>query len=99
MKKLFKKLFTKKVQREVDEMGDIILTENITIKELYQLAKEQGIENRTLFVKVRDVKTHNNMFTQNVVAFGRGWTKDSCILTLNFINPDEDCGTCDGGSQ
>lgn len=71
-------------KRELDEDGDFVINGKLTIKELYELAKQGGFENRNLFFSVKNEKTGQYFSTHNVKAFGKGWTKDSVRMGLTW---------------
>ena len=73
-------------KREQDDMEDFIIDGKLSIEELYYLAKKDGFEKRNLYFKLKE--EGNNMsdtiYTDNVMAFGKGWTKDTCIMTIKY---------------
>ena len=71
--------------REKDEMDDFIINGKLTIKELYELAKEGGYENNTLYLIGREKgEKYSNIYSQNVMTFGRGWSKSTMILKFEY---------------
>ena len=65
-------------------MGDFVINGKLTIKELYELAKQEGFEDRTLFFSVKNKTTKQHFGTDNVVDFGKGWSKNSAIMHLTW---------------
>lgn len=70
--------------REKNDMGDFVINGELTIKELYELAKQEGIEDRYLFFSIKNPKTKQHLSTHHVVDFGKGWTKNSAIMHLTW---------------
>lgn len=70
--------------REKNEMEDFVIDGQLTIKELYELAKQEGFENRYLFFSIKNPKTKQHFSTDHVVDFGKGWTKDTAIMHLTW---------------
>ena len=78
--------------REKNEMEDFVIDGELTIKELYELAKEGGFEDRHLFFSIKNTTTKQHFSTSHVVDFGKGWTKDSAIMHLTWDDiPQMDC--------
>jgi len=77
-----------------NEMGDFVIGGRLSIKELYELAKKDGFEDRTLFFSVKNAKTGKSFSTHNVVDFGKGWTTKTAIMHLTWedIDQHENCG-------
>lgn len=73
-----------KVERLKNDMDDFIINGNLTIKELYELAKKEGFEDRELFFSVKNPTTKQHFSTHNVVSFGKGWTKHTAIMNLTW---------------
>ena len=71
-------------KRELDENEHFVINGKLTIKELYDLAKQGGFENRSLFFSVKNEKTGQYFSTDTVKAFGKGWTKDSVRMGLTW---------------
>ncbi len=71
-------------KRTKNEMGDLVINGKLSIKELYELAKEEGIEDSTLVFSIKNSKTGMHFSTHNVVDFGKGWTKDTVIMHLSW---------------
>ena len=65
-------------------MDDFVIDGKLSIKELYELAKSEGFEDRTLFFSIRNSKTKQHFSTHYVVDFGKGWTKDTAIMHLTW---------------
>ena len=79
------------MERIKNEMGDFVIDGTLTIKELYELAKQDGFEDRRLFFSVKNENTGQYFSTSNVKYFGKGWTKDSAIMRLTWEDlPHED---------
>ena len=71
--------------REKDELEDFIINGKLTIKELYELAKEGGFENNTLYFIGREKgEKFSNLYSENVITFGRGWSKNTVILKFEY---------------
>ena len=65
-------------------MDDFIIDGQLTIKELYELAKQEGFEDRYLFFSVKNMKTGQYFSTDHVVDFGKGWSKNTAIMHLTW---------------
>ena len=72
------------MERLKNEMGDFIINGELTIEELYELAKKDGFEKRKLFFSIKNPKTKQCFSTMNVVDFGKGWTKNTAIMHLTW---------------
>ncbi len=72
------------MERIKNDMEDFVINGKLTIKELYELAKKEGFEDRHLFFSVKNKKTGQYFSTDTVVDFGKGWTKDSAIMHLTW---------------
>jgi hypothetical protein len=72
------------MERIKNDMEDFVINGKLTIKELYELAKKEGFEDRYLFFSVKNKKTGQHFSTDTVVDFGKGWTKDSAIMHLTW---------------
>lgn len=72
------------VTRERNEEDDFVINGRLTIKELYDLAKQEGFEERYIFFSVKNKETGQHFSTDTVVDFGKGWTKDSAIMHLTW---------------
>jgi len=70
--------------REKNEMDDFVINGGLTIKELYELAKSEGFEDRELFFSVKNHITGQFFSTSHVVDFGKGWCKNSVIMHLTW---------------
>lgn len=77
------------MERLKNEMGDFIIDGKLTIKELYELAKQDGFEDRTLFFSVKNKTTKQYFTTDNIIDFGKGWTKNSAIMHLTWEDIQE----------
>jgi len=71
-------------QRIKNGMDDFVIDGRLSIKELYELAKSEGYEDRTLFFSIKNPKTGQHFSTHHVVDFGQGWTKNTCIMHLTW---------------
>lgn len=80
-------------QREKNGMDDFVINGSLSIKELYELAKSEGFEDRTLFFSIKNTKTGQYFSTHQVVDFGKGWTKNTCIMHLTW-NDLPEYSTC-----
>ena len=72
------------MERIKNDMEDFVINGKLTIKELYELAKKEGFEDRHLFFSVKNKTTGQHFSTDTVVDFGKGWSKDSAIIHLNW---------------
>ena len=81
--------------REKNEMEDFVINGKLTIKELYELAKEGGFEDRSLFFSIKNPITKQHFSTSHVIDFGKGWTKDTAIMHLTWDDVPE-MNTCPG---
>ena len=79
--------------REKDDMDDFIIGGELTIKELYELAKQEGYENNVLYLIGKEKGEHfSNVYSKNVTTFGRGWAKKTMILKFEYeIEKQVDC--------
>ena len=75
--------------REKNEMEDFIINGKLTIKGLYELAKEGGFEDRHLFFSIKNPITKQHFSTSHVIDFGKGWTKDTAIMHLTWDDVPE----------
>jgi hypothetical protein len=82
---------------EKDDMGDFIINGKLSIEELYFLAKKGGFEDRNLYFKIKEEgnKMSDTIYTDNVMSFGKGWTKDTCIMTIKY-KKEEEMEQCSG---
>ncbi len=71
-------------ERIKNEMDDFIINGKLTIKELYEIAKREGFEDRTLFFSIKNKETGKHFSTSHVKDFGKGWTKDTAIMRLTW---------------
>lgn len=76
------------MERIKNEMDDFVINGKLTIKELYELAKKEGFEDRHLFFSVKNKTTGQHFSTHNVVDFVKGWTKYSAIMHLTWEELD-----------
>ena len=76
--------------REKDDMEDFIIDGKLSIEELYYLAKKDGFEKRTIFFKLKEEgnSMSDTIYAEHVMAFGKGWTKDACIMTIKYELPN-----------
>tara|TARA_R110000782_G_scaffold252394_1_gene340177 strand:+ start:2864 stop:3145 length:282 start_codon:yes stop_codon:yes gene_type:complete len=81
---LYNLLGTVIMDRIKNDMEDFVINGKLTIKELYELAKQEGFEDRNLFFSVKNKTTGQHFSTDNVVDFGKGWSKDSAIMHLTW---------------
>jgi len=65
-------------------MEDFVIDGPLTIKELYELAKTEGFEDRELFFSIKNVTTKQHFSTSHVVDFGKGWSKNTAIMHLTW---------------
>ena len=72
------------MERLKNDFDDFMIDGRLSIKELYELAKSEGIEDRTLFFSIRNPKTRQHFSTHHVVDFGKGWTKDTAMMHLTW---------------
>jgi len=82
------------MKREKNNLEDFVINGKLTIKELSKLAKEGGFEDRHLFFSIKNKETGQHFSTDNVVDFGKGWSKDSAIMHLTWEelpNQDSSC--------
>jgi hypothetical protein len=81
-------------ERLKNDMGGFIVNGKLSIKELYELAKQEGFEDRYLFFSVKNKTTGQYFSTDTVVDFGKGWSKDSAIMHLTWeeIGHMDSCG-------
>ena len=70
--------------RVKNDMDDFVINGRLSIKELYELAKQDGFEDRCLFFSIKNKNTGQYFSTDFVVDFGKGWTKDSAIMHLTW---------------
>jgi len=84
-------------KREKDDMEDFIIDGKLSIEELYFLAKRDGFEKRNLYFKIKEEgnRMSDTIYTDYVMAFGKGWTKDSAIMTIKY-SKEEEIGLCSG---
>lgn len=79
-------------KRELDENEHFVINGELSIKELYELAKQGGFENRYLFFSVKNEKTGQYFSTVTVKTFGKGWSKNSVRMSLTWEDSeDTDC--------
>lgn len=79
--------------RTKNDLDDFIIEGKLTIKELYELAKQEGFEDRHLFFSIKNTITKQHFSTDHVVDFGKGWSKDTAIIHLTWEDlPNND--TC-----
>jgi hypothetical protein len=72
-----------KYKRDKNEMDDFIINGELSIEELYFLAKRDGFEKNKFFFKIREKdRGIDTIYSSKVVSFGRGWTKGSVIFEI-----------------
>ena len=86
-----------KYSRDKDDMDDFIIDGDLSIEELYFLAKQGDFQNRKLFFKIKEEgnKMSDTIYTHHVMAFGKGWTKDTAIMTIKYKKDElanDSCG-------
>jgi hypothetical protein len=72
------------MERIKNDMNDFVINGKLTIKELYELAKQEGFEDRHLFFAIKDTASGKIFATDIVVDFGKGWTKNTAIMHLTL---------------
>ena len=77
------------MERVQNGMGDFEINGALTIKELYEIAKKGGFEDRELFFSVKNPKTKQYFSTSHVVDFGKGWSKSTAIMHLEWGDIEE----------
>ncbi len=77
------------MERVKNDMEDYVINGKLTIKELYELAKKDGFEDRHLFFSIKNPKTKQYFSTNDVFSFGKGWTKSSAIMNLTWTEIEE----------
>jgi hypothetical protein len=82
-------------EREINELGDIVVNGKLTIQELYDYAKENGFENNTLYLIGKEENKMSDLYTEKVTTFGRGWTKNTALLKFEY-KKEEHQDTCPG---
>jgi len=70
------------IEYEKNDMGDFVVNGKLSISKLYELAKKEGFEDRTLFFSVKNKTTGQYFSTDTVLDFGKGWSKDTAIMHL-----------------
>ena len=84
------------MDREINELGDIVVNGELTIQELYDYAKENGFENNTLYLIGKEQgSSMSNIYTEKVTTFGRGWSKTTALLKFEY-KKEEHQDTCNG---
>tara|TARA_R110002111_G_scaffold234847_1_gene295935 strand:- start:74 stop:325 length:252 start_codon:yes stop_codon:yes gene_type:complete len=82
------------MERTKNEMGDFVINGDLTIKELYELAKKEGLEDRILHFSIKNPKTKQHFSTHNVIDFGKGWTKNTVIMHLEWEDENVTDSNC-----
>ena len=78
------------MKEERNEMGDLLIKSELTIKELYDLACKEGIENRKLNIKMLDNNGKSIGVSGLIVSLGKWWSKDSAIMEVDkWYTPEE----------
>jgi hypothetical protein len=84
------------MSRELNDLGDIIVNDKLTIKELYEFAKENGFEDSTLyFIGRKKDDKFSDIYSDTVTTFGKGWSKGTAILKFDY-EKEEKMGGCIG---
>lgn len=76
-----------------NEHDDFVIQGSITIKDLYQLAKKEGFENRFLHFSIKNKTSNSLYFTKRIKTFGKGWTNNSAIINLD-VEEETQKDTC-----
>ena len=71
-------------ERQINELGDIVINGEFTIQELYDYAKENGFENRTLYLIGKEEGKISDIYTKKITTFGKGWTKNTALLKFEY---------------
>lgn len=77
------------------DLGDLIIDKKITIREFYEIACKEGIEDRYLNIKMKDGKKSVGISTK-IISMGKWWTKDSAIIEVDKWNEPDNGGVCNG---
>jgi hypothetical protein len=77
------------MKRLKNKLGDYIIEGKLTIKELYELAVTEGMEDRTLHFSIKNSKTKQHFSTSKVADFGKGWTKGTMIMHLEWESEED----------
>lgn len=78
------------MNRELNDLGDIIVNEPLSIKELYEFAKENGFENSTLYFIGREKDNKfSDIYSDKVTTFGKGWGKGTAILKFEYEKEEQ----------
>jgi len=77
------------MNRELNDLGDVIVNEKLTIKELYEFAKENGFEESTLYLIGREKNAKfSNIYSEKITSFGEGWQKGTVILKFEYVKEE-----------
>lgn len=84
------------MNREINDLGDIVVNGELSIQELYDYAKENNFENSKLYLIGREKDSiTSNLYTDKVITFGKGWGKDTAILKFEY-QKEEEQDSCPG---
>lgn len=72
------------MERKKNGGGDFLIDGRLTIKELYELAKSEGFEDREMFFMFKNSDTGEIFSTDHVVDFGKGWGHITCLIHLKL---------------
>lgn len=71
--------------REQNELEDHIINGPLTVRELYEFAKEHGrLDAKILFTGKEEGKSMKDIYTSNVTHFGEGWSKDTVMIHTTY---------------
>ena len=83
--------------RELNELGDVIVNGKLTVRELYEYAKENDRLDATIFFKNKeeDCKMADTIYAYKVSHFGTGLTKNTIMIhticTKEVVRVDTYC--------
>jgi hypothetical protein len=85
------------MERKKNELGDIIVNGKLTVRELYEFAKENNrLDAEILFKnKEREGKMIDTIYTAEVSHFGTGWSKNT-IMIHTIYDKQFEVATCQG---
>lgn len=72
------------MERQKNGGGDFLIDGRLTIKELYELAKSEGFEDREMFFMIKNPVTGELFTTDHVVDFGKGWGHITSLIHLKI---------------
>ena len=81
------------MRRKQNEMGDYLINGRLSIKELYELAKSDGYEDRELVFFIKNEDNGELYFSDHVVDFGKGWGHMSATIHIKLSNIDNKKGS------